>query len=126
MRYGRPKYGQKKQRRGGRSFDSKLEANVFEMLRLRELAGEITEIKQQVNVHLTKARILYKPDYSYIDCETQETIYVEAKGFETPVWRIKRRLWKCYGPGPLMVYRGANQNFFLKETLIPDTNTEQI
>jgi hypothetical protein len=103
----------------GRSFGSKLEANLFELLLLRERAGEIKELKQQVRVPLTKAEIVYIPDFSYILTATEIKEYAEAKGFETDAWRIKRRLWMHYGPGTLKVYKARGTTPFLFETIVP-------
>ena len=111
------KYGSKKVESNGRSFDSKLERAVFEELNLLEKAGNISELKCQVSVYLTEARILFKPDFSFI--RDGELIFLEVKGFETPVWRIKRRLWEHYGEGPLEIYKGSARNFFLHETIKP-------
>lgn len=113
------KYRNIKTSAGGFSFDSKAEASLYAILRLREAAGEISDIAVKPNVHLTDAKILCIPDFSYIDATSGSTIYAEMKGFETPVWRIKRRLWKFYGPGPLEVYMGSYKNPTLRETIIP-------
>lgn len=99
----------------GISFASKAEAALYQVLKLRESQGEIEDIKCQVQVYLTEAKILYKPDFSYT--KNGKTIWAEFKGFETAVWRIKRRLWKHYGPGPLEVYKGSSKNVFLFETI---------
>lgn len=47
------------------------------------------------------------PDFSAV--EKGVLVFFEAKGFETEVWRLKRRLWKFYGPGPLEVWRSAGR-----------------
>ncbi len=99
------------------SFASKFEAALYHWLKFREKNGEITEIKCQETVYLTKARIIYKPDFSYTDLETGKKVYAEAKGYETSDWRIKRRLWEYYGPGDLEIYKGSANNFKLHETL---------
>jgi hypothetical protein len=101
---GKNKFGAKRSERMGMSFASAQEAALYEMLRLRELAGEISDLCAQVSVYLSEARILYKPDFSFI--ERGERAWAEQKGFETPSWRIKRRLWAFYGPGELRVYKG--------------------
>lgn len=103
----------------GRSFGSKLEANLFQFLLLRERAGEIKNIKQQVRVSLSNAEIVMIPDYSYVVIATNVTEYAEAKGFETEIYRLKRRLWKAYGPGKLLVYKARGTTPFLFETIVP-------
>ena len=113
------KYGAKRVRHPGYSFASQLEASVFEMLKLLERAGEIKDIRTQVSVFLTDARIEYKADFSYIGVKTGETIYAEAKGYSQPTWELKRRLWQHYGPGLLVVYKGSASRPFIYETIIP-------
>lgn len=118
-RFGRrQKYGSQKVERDGYSFASKLEASVYSLLKLREEAGEFTQIRCQVSVYLSDARILFKPDFECITAGGG-SVYVEAKGLETAVYRIKRRLWMAYGPGPLEVYKGSHQRPKLAEVLLP-------
>lgn len=113
------KFGAKRTERAGYSFASRLEATVFDMLKNREKAGEIKDLKCQVQVYLTEARIIMKPDFSYENCSTGEIEYCEAKGAETDVWRLKRRLWLFYGPGLMHVWKGHYAHIFLDETLRP-------
>lgn len=112
------KYGQKKVLLSGHSFASKLEANVYLILKAREQTEGIKLIQVQDSVYLTDARILYKPDFK---CEDKDgnAFWVEAKGFETAVWRIKRKLWMHYGPGPIEIWMGSHLKAFLNETIIP-------
>lgn len=113
------KYGRQKVDRAGYSFDSKLEAALFDQLKLRERAGEISEIQAQDTIYLTAARIMYKPDFKYLNNATGEHEWAEAKGFETTDYRIKRRLWMHYGPGKLHVFNGSHARLSLKETITP-------
>jgi hypothetical protein len=99
------------------SFASKFEASVYNWLKLREKNGEICDIKCQETIYLTLAQIIYKPDFSFITNDSKQKIWAEAKGFETAEWRIKRKLWIYYGPGPLEIYKGKHDNFRLSETL---------
>lgn len=113
------KYGRKKLEHAGYSFDSKLEAALFDYLKLRERAGEIAELQPQDTIYLTAARIMYKPDFKYLDMASGDHEWAEAKGFETTDYRIKRRLWMHYGPGKLHVFNGNYSRLILKETIIP-------
>lgn len=115
------KYGRKKVNKLGYTFDSKLESAVHDILLLRERAGEIRNIKQQVSVYLTLARILYKVDFSFEDCANGVEEYTEAKGFETTDYRLKRRLWIHYGPGKLTIYKGSHTKPYVDEIIIPKT-----
>lgn len=117
------KYHSKKVEYDHQSFSSKLEAALYKWLKLREQNKEITDIRCQETCYLTLARIIYKPDFSYVDLISNEKIYAEAKGFETSDWRIKRRLWQFYGPGKLEIFKGSHNNFSLSETLNPSTDS---
>lgn len=100
-------------------FPSKLESDLYEILKKLEEQGQIKELRRQDNVHLTKAKILYIPDFSFY--EDDKKIFAEAKGIETDVWRIKRRLWKCYGPAELRIYkRRGKTDVYLSETIVPE------
>lgn len=115
---GESKYGAQKVETDGHSFSSKLELAVYQMLKHRQLAGEITAIQVQAHVYLTDARILYIPDFR-CTLENGEDLFVEAKGFQTDVYRIKRRLWMHYGLAPLEVWMGSPTRLRLEETIIP-------
>lgn len=112
-------YGAKRVEHAGRSFASKFEAAVFDLLWLREKAKEIRDLKCQVRVALTDAKIIYIPDFGFEYVATGLPGFAEAKGFETDKWRIKLRLWRHYGPGPLEIYRGSHKRVRLDETVIP-------
>lgn len=111
------KYSNKKISHSGYSFASKLEAALFDHLKLREQAGFIADLKVQDTVYLTEARIMYKPDFRFFNLESERNEWAESKGFETSDWRIKRRLWECYGPGKLWIYAGTATKLVLKEVL---------
>lgn len=108
------------EKHGTVKFDSMLEAAVFDMLRNREVLGEIEIQAFQKTVYLTRARIQYISDFECFNNNTKQVFYVEAKGLETPVWRIKRKLWSKYGAGVLQVWKGSHKYVFLHETLITD------
>ena len=110
------KYGAQRVSHAGFSFASKLEAALYDLLHMEKLAGVWTEIQCQASVRLSKAEILYKPDFATTTAGGV-TIYHEAKGYETDVWRIKRRLWIAYGPGVLRIYKGSAARIYLAEEL---------
>lgn len=121
------KYGNSKIKTPGHWFDSKLEQAVFYMLTLRERAGEIRNLKHHAGgVFLSAARIELRPDFTWEIGDPMFPIqeWGEAKGLETDAYRIKRRLWKAYGPGPLYVWVGKSSAITLKETLIPEGGGE--
>lgn len=113
------KFSNRRTTLAGRSFQSNGEANCYLWLEHLQTLGEITELQTQVSCHLTLARILYIADFKFFDCKTGEWVYGDFKGFETDVWRIKRRLWKYYGLGPLRVYKGTKGGITLTEEIRP-------
>jgi hypothetical protein len=50
---------------------------------------------------------------------TGTTRYFEAKGHEGDRWRIVRKLWQHYGPGPLHVFKDAGGILLETEVIIP-------
>jgi hypothetical protein len=120
MMYRRNKFGNQRTERAGRSFGSKLEAAGFDMLMLREKAGEIFFRRQQVHIKLSKANIVYIADFEVEDAKMPgELIYIECKGFETPEWRLKKRLYEQYGLWPLEIWKRRGSGIYLDETITP-------
>lgn len=103
----------------GYSFASKGEAGLFDYLKLLEMAKEISDIKVQPHVYLTEARILYIPDFSVVDVKLNSLVYYEYKGFETEIWKLKKRLYRFYGPAPLRVFIKGYNGPYLQEEIIP-------
>lgn len=118
-RYPKSKYGATRVQASGYSFASKLEAAVHQILLLRERAGEIQILGVQKQVRLTEAGIIYKPDFEFVNLETGIHYYCEAKGFETPEWKLKLKLYRFYGPRPLEIWQGSAISPKLVETVIP-------
>lgn len=113
------KYRAKRVNYDGQNFASKLEASVYQLLKLREKAGEIEILASQETVYLTAARIAYKPDFTIRDKVTDLLVYVEAKGLSTPVWAIKKRLWEHYGAANLEIWKGKYNRPYLDEVIVP-------
>jgi hypothetical protein len=105
----------------GRSFHSKLERSVYEMLKLRQRAKEIQDLECQVQVRLTDAQIGTKVDFAFTLRMTGERQFAEAKGFETERWLIIRKLWKHYGPAPLEIWTGTAAKPRVTEIIVPTT-----
>ena len=100
------KYGNKRVTVDGIRFDSIREANRWQELRLMERAGVVRDLQRQVPFELIPAQrvggrqlkpIRYIADFSYLD-ERGNRVIEDAKGVQTPVYRIKKRmlLW-LYG-----------------------------
>lgn len=112
------KYNARKVALAGYSFDSMAEADTFLMLKEKEKLGQLKVTGVQVSIYLTEAMVHYKADFQ---CEspTGELFYVEHKGFKTPSWRIKLRLYRVYGPAPLEIYEKMGRRLILVETVVP-------
>lgn len=121
--WGRTKYGNKKT--NGRA--SKFENAVYEILKEREAAGEIRDIKEQCPVVLQGGkrvtRIAWKIDFSFIECYSGELVYAEAKGFETDVYRIKLKMFRFNPPAKLEIYKGHYSDPKLVETIYKKENS---
>lgn len=91
------KYGAKVTYVGGLRFDSKFEARHFEELTLLERAGHISNLRvhprYEIVAKSTHGRALYyEGDFAYEEngCE----VVVDTKGVETPIFRLKSRLFR--------------------------------
>jgi hypothetical protein len=103
----RGKYGNKKVEVKGILFDSKKEARVYGELRNRFMAGDIDDLQLQVPFELQpgyrnkagkKIRdIKYIADFTYKDREGR-THVVDAKGWRTDVYRLKKKLFEYKYP----------------------------
>jgi len=111
----RNKYGAKRTTIDGIKFDSMGEAAYYEDLKLQEALNLIKIIELQPKIYLTDARILYKPDF--LIEEMGKFIYIDFKGVETPVFKLKAKLWMHYGPGPLRIIVKWGKKFVLKKTI---------
>lgn len=118
------KFGAKTTERDGRTFASGLEGAVYDILKLRMKAGEIQSIQCQDHVYLSKARILYIPDFKCVS-DTGEVFWTEAKGFEGPRWGVIEKLWKHYGPGRLEVFKGSKSNPQLVKEIKPNSGDQE-
>lgn len=118
------KYGNERAEAAGMSFQSKGERDCYQLLKHMQSAGELKILQVQDHVYLTRARIEYVADFRILDLKggSVET-WVEFKGFEKPEWRIKRKLWMFYGPGPLWVMKGSGLRISRTETIIPKRET---
>lgn len=110
------KYGSERISHAGLSFMSKLEAAVYDILYLYQKAGDITNLQTQKRVYFLKdPDIYYIPDF-YFE-RNGVAWYAEAKGFETDIWKIKKKLWVHFGQGPLEIYGGSYQRPKMLEVL---------
>jgi len=107
----------------GRSFQSKGEAQGYLWLKADEQAGNISNIRCQTQVALLDGpqnmRVIYRPDFVVFDHKLQCDVWIEIKGFETDVWKIKLKLWRHFGPGRLRIYKVGWGKLVFDEEVIP-------
>jgi len=101
----------------GRRFDSQLERSVGEWLAARQMNGEISDLRFQVQVKLTRAAVGWRIDFSYI--ENGRLYYHETKGFGSEPYKIKLRLFRVYGDAPLRISKGSAARHKIVETVYP-------
>ena len=99
------KYGNKKIKIDGITFDSKKEGSRFFDLKMLQKAGEISDLELQPKFEIVpgvkwngkkhRARF-YIGDFLYK--ENGLTIVEDTKGFRTPIYKIKRQLFLIQYP----------------------------
>jgi hypothetical protein len=96
------KYHSKQTIVNGIKFPSILEADRYQQLLLLLRAGEIANLKLQVEFVINQAytdaetgermrSVVYVADFVYFDMRTKRTVIEDAKGIETAVFKIKWR-----------------------------------
>lgn len=100
----------------GIKFDSKAESEYYQHLCQMLKLGLIESFERQPKVYLSKAKILIKPDF--VITENGKTHYVDIKGFKTPVFKIKARLWKAYMDKPLRIIKKKSSGFVVIEEIL--------
>jgi hypothetical protein len=79
----------------GVRFASRREARRWLELKLLEGAGLISELRRQVRFELVVNEQFvceYVADFSYKDTATAQIVIEDAKGYPTPMYRLKRKL----------------------------------
>lgn len=99
----RSKYGNKRVTHDGMTFDSKAEVRWWEQLKLRQMAGEISDLKRQVPFLLVinsvpvkirsdgypKGRVCrYTADFTYTEGGVRRIL--DVKGADDPASRLRR------------------------------------
>ena len=108
------KYSAIKTTVNGVKFDSKAEAEYY--LFLKGLC-DVEILDLQPKIYLTTAKILYKPDFYVKDLITKESYYIDVKGMCTPVFMIKKRLWKAYRTERLLLVKKSGKTFKVMEDI---------
>lgn len=105
IRMSRSKYSNRKTVKHGIQFDSKMESEYYDILLLRQRAGQISELTLQPEFTLlpsfkrngrTVRGVKYKGDFMYL--EDGKTVVVDVKGVETKDFIIKSKLFLSQHP----------------------------
>ncbi len=90
------KYGAKRTEFGGRVYDSKHEAGIAQEIELLRKSGEVVKVEPQKTyplLGLNKNRICtHRPDFTLTFKDGHIEIW-EAKGFSTPMFTLKLKLF---------------------------------
>ena len=110
------KYKAMKTEIDGIKFDSLAEASYYEILKHRQKMGVIEILELQPKVYLSKAKILFKPDFLISNYGVLE--YHEVKGKKHPVYNLKKRLFKFYGKHKLVEVSLKGRHFEITDEVI--------
>lgn len=102
---------------------SKLERAVDDLLCLREKAGEIKDLKRQQTLVLLEGdrsqRITWRIDFAWTDPLNNAPCFAEAKGFPTPEYKLKLKLFRANPQGRLEIWGGTYTRPQLMEIIEP-------
>ena len=93
-----PKYRNRKTLADGVVFDSKREADRWLVLRAMERDGLVRDLRRQVRVPLVVAGVrvcVWVADFVYHDTASGRTEYEDVKGYRTPAYRLKAKLFRA-------------------------------
>ena len=97
------KYKNKKVEYDGYTFDSQKEKNYYIKLKTMQDLGLIKNLELQKEYILqdkfklngvTRRKITYKADFSYISTEDDKLHVIDVKGFKTEVYKIKKKMFE--------------------------------
>lgn len=95
------KFNAKRTLLDGILFDSKAESAYYASLKLRERAGEVSEIDRQRSYALLVNGVLvatYVADFVFWDRTISRRRVVDVKGVSLPAFKMKKKLMKaCHG-----------------------------
>jgi len=96
----RSKYKAKSITIDGIRFASRAEGARYCELKLEEKNGLICNLELQPIFYLVTINIKYVADFRYQETETAKIIVEDVKGVETPVFRLKRKLYESFPDYP--------------------------
>jgi hypothetical protein len=105
------KYHAKRAEWRGVTYDSKAEAAYARELDLRKAAGDIRNWWRSPAIVLVPGkrgtRIEYRPDFVVLE-SNGERYFVDVKGVETAVWKLKARLFRHVYPDSRLLIVGKD------------------
>lgn len=101
----------------GHVHNSGAERALCEHLHWLEMAGEVSNIRTEVSVYLSDARIRYVADFVVFDEKLQCDVWHEFKGKEMARWPTIKKLWRHYGPGILRIWKGSAASMRVTEEI---------
>ena len=99
----RHKFNAIRTERDGIRFDSKLEANYCDYLRLKQQDGSILFFLRQVPIHVS-ATVTLRIDF-VVFYANGEVTFEDTKGIETEAFKIKRKLVEAQFPFRLVIIK---------------------
>jgi hypothetical protein len=99
------KYKAKPVKQDGNYFASKLEFRLHNNLLLLQKTGEINYFLRQVPFHLP-GKVKYIVDYQ-VFYKNGEVKYLDAKGYETPVFKMKKKMVEDLYPIKIEIIKRA-------------------
>lgn len=103
MKRHRHKFGAVATMRDGMRFDSKLEARVYDRLRLAQEAGEVVFFLRQVPFHMPGG-VRLVVDFQ-VFWANERVSFIDAKGMETESFKAKRRIVEATYPIEIEVWK---------------------
>lgn len=109
------KYGNKKTKVNGETFDSKKELKDWRQLQMLEKSGEICCLERQKEFVLiptirtnveTLRKTVYRADFFYYDTRSERWTIQDSKGFPTPEYKLKKKLMLWLYPNYVFVESG--------------------
>lgn len=97
------KYKNRKVKYDGYDFDSEKERNYYIKLKTMQDLGLIRDLELQKTFILqdsfklngvTRRKITYKADFSYVSTEDDKLHVVDVKGFKTEVYKLKKKMFE--------------------------------
>lgn len=116
------KYHNKKTSTSSGTFDSKKEANEWFTLKIREKAGEIESLERQKEFqliptirtqHETLRRTSYIADFFYFDKLLKSWVVQDTKGFPTPEYKLKKKLFLWLYPQIIFIESGKKRKVYI-------------